>query len=517
MEIAGEDVIRLMQQFLREHKMFETLHTLQRESQVTFNAVDSADALLSDITFGKWDLVLRQTQHLHFPAPVMIDLYEQIALELAEMGEFAVAKELLASAAPLQTLRANDITRFNALGRLTDPRSTFDVKTAYAGSTKEQRREALAQRVKKHVATVPPSRLLTLLGQALKFQQLSGVLPSELDLFQNAAKRLKVDRVEEKIQAPHGKIKFSKASCPQTAQFSTDGSMLVTGTKDGFVEAWDFDKCQLKKDLDYQARDEFMMHEVGVSAEAFSRDGDLLATAGVDGKVKVWKVSTGQCLRRFEHAHSNSIYSIAFSRDGSQLLTSSFDQLVRLHGLKSGQTLKEFHGHDGYVNAAVFSNDATKVISASCDGTVKVWDVKSATCLTTMRPPQAAAGVEMDVLNVLPVPGQKDALVLVTRSKTLHLITFAGDSLRAFADPHDGIEPKGDFVAAALSPKGAFLYGLTEKGYVLCFKVDSGALEHAMQVCNGEVFGIAHHPHRNVLATYGSDGYVRLWSAAGSD
>jgi WD40 repeat-containing protein SMU1 len=105
--------------------------------------------------------------------------------------------------------------------------------------------------------------------------------------------------------------------------------MLVMGTKDGFVEAWDFDHCVQKKDLEYQAREEFMMHEDGVSAQAFSRDGELLATASVDGKIKVWKVVTGQCLRRFEHAHGNSIHSIMFSRDGSQLLTSSFDQLVR--------------------------------------------------------------------------------------------------------------------------------------------------------------------------------------------
>ncbi|OQS05778.1 hypothetical protein THRCLA_02128 [Thraustotheca clavata] len=511
MEIASEDVIRLMQQFLREHKLFDTLQTLQRESQVTFNAVDSIDALVSDITFGKWDLVLRQTQHLHLPSPVMMDLYEQIALELAEMGEFTVAKELIRSTDPLTIMKENDATRFNLLDRLTNPRAQFDSRAAYNGTSKEQRREEIAKRVKKHVAVVPPSRLLTLLGQALKFQQLSGVLPSELDLFQNAAKRLKVDQVEEKIQTAQGKIKFSKTSCPQTAQFSTDGSMLVTGTKDGFVEAWDFDKCKLKNDLDYQARDEFMMHEDGVSAEAFSRNGDLLATASVDGKVKVWKVSTGQCLRRFEHAHGNSIHSICFSRDGTQLLTSSLDQLIRLHGLKSGQTLKEFHGHDGYVNSAVFSSDASKVISASCDGSIKVWDAKNAACIATFRPPHASPGVEMDVLSVTVVPQHKDQLILCTRSKQLHLINFQGMSKAVFQDPFDTIEPKGDFVACTLSPKGKYLYGLTEKGFVLCFTLENGTMEHAIQVCNGEVYGIVHHPHRNILATYGNDGYVRIW------
>lgn len=195
---------------------------------------------------------------------------------------------------------------------------------------------------------------------------------SDYDLFRGVLKETTIDRTESIIRKTAGKIKFSKTSAPQCARFSLDGRMLVTGTKDGFVEAWDFEKCKLRKDLEYQAKDEFMMHDEGVTAEAFSRDGEMLATGSESGKVKVWKLSTGTCLRRFEHAHSGSIHSIAFSRDGTQLLTASFDHLIRIHGLKSGQTLKEFQGHGGYVNEAIFSTDGTKVVSSSCDGTLKV-------------------------------------------------------------------------------------------------------------------------------------------------
>ncbi|KAF0687644.1 Aste57867_20628 [Aphanomyces stellatus] len=513
MEIASEDVIRLIQQFLREHKLFDTLHTLQEESQVTMQAVDSVDALANDIMNGKWDQVLTQTQHLHLSTSFMIDLYEQIVLELTEGNEGSVARELLHQAPPMRALQERDITRFGHLERVTGLPS-FDARFAYSGVPKDKRREELAKKLRKYVTSAPPSRLLTLLGQALKFQQLSGVLPAEIDLFQNAPKRLKVDRTEESIQKPSGKIKFGKASTPQTAQFSMDGRMLVSGTKDGFVEAWDFDKCVLKKDLDYQARDEFMMHEESVTAQAFSRDGELLATASVEGKIKVWKLSSGQCLRRFEHAHSKSIHSICFSKDGTQLLTASFDQLVRLHGLKSGQTLKEFHGHDNYVNFATFSPDMTKVLSTSCDGTIKIWDVKSAECLSTLRPPHAAPGVEMDVLAAHPVPGKPHLVLLVTRSKAMYLLSWQGEFEKTtYADPYGDIEPKGEFVAAATSPQGKYLYGLTDKGFVLVFKMETGVLEHAMQVSTGTVYGIAHHPHRNVLATFGNDGYVRVWKA----
>jgi WD40 repeat-containing protein SMU1 len=77
---------------------------------------------------------------------------------------------------------------------------------------------------------------------------------SDYDLFRGAPKEQIVERADKVVRKSAGKIKFSKSSAPQCAQFSRDGRMLVTGSKDGFVEVWDFDKCKLRKDLEYQAK-----------------------------------------------------------------------------------------------------------------------------------------------------------------------------------------------------------------------------------------------------------------------
>ena len=87
----------------------------------------------------------------------------------------------------------------------------------------------------------------------------------------------------------------------------------------------------------------------------------MLATGSEGGQILVWKIASGQCLRKFEKAHSKGVTSLQFSKDSSQLLSASFDMTARVHGLKSGKTLKEFRGHTSYVNCVTFTPDGHQV------------------------------------------------------------------------------------------------------------------------------------------------------------
>ena len=210
-----------------------------------------------------------------------------------------------------------------------------------------------------------------------------------------------------------------------------------------------------------------MLHDAPVLALAFSRDSELLASGDQQGRVKVWRVRTGQCLRRFDSAHSQGVTSLAISRDGTQVLSSSYDTLVRCvrwalggrgaerpakvtpSGINgqcgTGQLFFWFVSHTvvgSRVQCAACTLPTPSPLpflpartpgpcpchlqSAGADATVRVWDAKSCDCTFVFRPPQASATGEAPVVGVLLNPQNVDQMLVCPRGPTLYLMTLQG-------------------------------------------------------------------------------------------
>lgn len=235
--VEASDVVRLLLQFLKETSLTRTLQTLQNESHVALNTVDNVDAFITDVQQGNWESVLTVVATLRLPSPLLVDLYEQLILELVEVRELDTARLVLRGAKPMVLMRTRDDARFAKLMDLID--KPFDARDAYAGGdSKKHRRAQLAEALRAHVTAVPPSRLLALLGQALKWQQQQGQLPvgQKFDLFTGGVAAQRALQVETYVEAAGPVIKFGKKSHAECAAFSPDGLYLVSGSVDGFLE-----------------------------------------------------------------------------------------------------------------------------------------------------------------------------------------------------------------------------------------------------------------------------------------
>src|SRR5262249_53414585 len=93
------------------------------------------------------------------------------------------------------------------------------------------------------------------------------------------------------IRLLHGHTGFCIA-----LDFSTDGTLLASGSRDGTALIWSTETWEVKRTLQNPDKGGLWEQFAMVDDVAFSPDGKLLALATRGGNVQLWDVATGKLL-----------------------------------------------------------------------------------------------------------------------------------------------------------------------------------------------------------------------------
>ena len=600
LKIESTDIIRLIQAHLIETGLTESCRVLREESDVRGAGV-AHQLWKTWAASGNWGAILASLDTIDLngmsmsTTTLLAEVYEMVVLELAEVGELQLAHATLRLAAEhldhTTTTQTDTDTEPSRRNDLNIPRSRLleqklaslnangnKVPVDYYGTIgKQGKREKIGAALYESIPLLPPSRLTALLQQAIKWQAHTGQLPMVKDIFEenleapNKKKKRKrkfdlvlgesnvfttstQDDVRESIPTSvYSSISFGKSATCEAAVFIPDGSGLVTGSSDGLIEVWDPHQkyAKLRMDLIYQQNDELMGHDdSSIASLVVSNDGMLLATGDSKGDVKLWNIETGSCLRSISAHPGQAISDLCFSPDGSQILTASQDGTCREFSLRSSRMLKEFRGHNSYVNSCLYDllgdEGSLRVITSSADGTARKWDGKSAECTSVLRPmslgldqltangssivinPSDAASVESsgspNVHSLIRLHTPAQSMILVPRGSRAFLVTENGRVVRTY-DVADGTTSV--FVAACVSPSNQWLYAVTDTGCCHVFDVASGDVHttirnFAEESCGRtksdvpEISSIRHHPTKAIVIAFSNGkgqkkGTLTLW------
>eukprot|EP00475_Leptophrys_vorax_P013276 TRINITY_DN19655_c0_g1_i1.p1 TRINITY_DN19655_c0_g1~~TRINITY_DN19655_c0_g1_i1.p1 ORF type:complete len:458 (-),score=125.09 TRINITY_DN19655_c0_g1_i1:42-1415(-) len=454
---------------------------------------------------------------------------------------------LLENAPVFRRIQDDDPLRYQQLIRLAHSSNTdtSKVRELFNGNSTEEQRKLVAKEICDEVDVVDPSRLMTLISQALKWQRHVGLLPNStrIDLLKNTAAGRDELMIDEIISRNDKTIKFGKTTEADCVKFSSDGKYLVSGSSDGFIEIWDFETGQLRTDLQYQANDALMMHSDAVLCLDFSNDGEFLASGSQGGEVKVWKIVTGKCVKRLKNCHTSGVGQLHFSMNGLEILTcgaGTAEDVFKLQGLVSGRALKEFRGHKAQCTQAKFCKEDKLIISASSDGEIRIWDSGTSECISrfyaSQSSPESISGqrlggiVELIVPNSLQRSGatgvQADSVMVISQDFFLRDFFFNGklhfevniaDQVASFESGASSLTQRSskscDAVGGALSARGKLLYCCSEGGVLYCVDIESRRVLRALQAHPSNLKGAAHHPHHNILATFSSDHSLKVWTS----
>ncbi|MCZ7636511.1 MAG: protein kinase [Verrucomicrobia bacterium] len=173
---------------------------------------------------------------------------------------------------------------------------------------------------------------------------------------------------------------------------SPDDRFLATGSGDGQIDIWDFERRQHLQTLKGAPGISYVVYSMAISPDA-----QTLASTGdhVDQKfvIHLWDLGTF-ALKRVLRGHTNMLSGVAFSPDGRFLAsvggwpynTTNVGQIF-LWDLDSGTQRSELTGHHCSVGfgGVAFAPSGKTLATAHGDGAIRIWDLQTKQIAQTLE------------------------------------------------------------------------------------------------------------------------------------
>jgi len=151
------------------------------------------------------------------------------------------------------------------------------------------------------------------------------------------------------------------------AEYSHDGSKIISASDDGSIRIWNARNGQLLKTIAPSA------DKVFISA-VLSPDEKYIALIDYSEGISLWDAHTGILLKSFESQYL--IYRIAYSPDGKRIAVSGAlngIMILNARDLTVDQTINTL----GISTGVAFSPDGEKVAYSCLDMTTRIWELRS--------------------------------------------------------------------------------------------------------------------------------------------